>query len=271
VARRWGLHDAHDLLDVGSGVGHWSRLLTRVLPGVSRVTGVEREPRWVHEAGRRTAPSAQTSFSFVQGDALALPCRDASFDLVTCQTVLIHLPDPSVALSEMARVLRPGGHLLLAEPNNTATTLASLMLGPDDDTETVLRELRMVMTCIRGKHQLGLGHDSIGEWLPGLLDRTLFEGLDVAQCDRASPLIPPYETPAQQAAVDELRDMHERRIWRWHLDDARRYFEAGGGREFDAEWAFALERDAQRLARIARGELAQVGGQMLYLVHARRR
>jgi SAM-dependent methyltransferase len=47
---------------------------------------------------------------FEQGDAQALPFPDASFDSVVCGYGLMHVPAPTVVLSEMRRVLRPGGH-----------------------------------------------------------------------------------------------------------------------------------------------------------------
>jgi SAM-dependent methyltransferase len=57
------------------------------------------------------------SCRFVQGDAQSLPFADAVFDLVvSCETVE-HLPDPASAISEMHRVTRPGGRLLLTTPN----------------------------------------------------------------------------------------------------------------------------------------------------------
>lgn len=49
----------------------------------------------------------------VQCDALALPFRDDTFDLIQCQAVLEHVVDPQLAVDEMTRVLRPGGIMYL--------------------------------------------------------------------------------------------------------------------------------------------------------------
>lgn len=49
------------------------------------------------------------------GDAVTLPWPDSSFGEVMCTFTLHHLPHPDRALTEMARVLKPGGHLLLAD------------------------------------------------------------------------------------------------------------------------------------------------------------
>jgi SAM-dependent methyltransferase len=92
------------VLDLGSGRGYWlDRMIRRGLTPV----GVEyRRERAVEYEG--DAPVAV-------GDALRLPFRDASIDLVWSIHVLHHLPDPETALREVRRVLRPDGHLVIAE------------------------------------------------------------------------------------------------------------------------------------------------------------
>jgi 2-polyprenyl-3-methyl-5-hydroxy-6-metoxy-1,4-benzoquinol methylase len=86
--------------------------------------GVERDPRWVTQA-REAATKLGLSdrWSFLQGVAEALPFADQSFDLVTCQTLLIHVADPAAVIAEMQRVVAPGGTVLLSEPNNLAGML----------------------------------------------------------------------------------------------------------------------------------------------------
>ncbi|MFO0659462.1 MAG: class I SAM-dependent methyltransferase [Polyangiaceae bacterium] len=276
LVARWSMSTVTDVLDVGAGVGHWGRLLSQALPSALRLTGVEREPRWVHEATQRAQPlppatHPQTKLEYVLGDAMHLPFADASFDLVTCQTVLIHLPNPRACIAEMARVLRPRGHLLLVEPNNIAGQLASRVAAPLDDIDDVLRETRFQLICERGKAKLGLGFNSLGESLPGLIDATLFADIDIAQCDRPSPLLPPYSTRAQRAEVDEERDLVEHEIYMWPRAEAKRYYEAGGGTSFEDDYAFGLSRARARLSRIQQNELIRVGGQLQYLVHAIRR
>ncbi|MBS1984660.1 MAG: methyltransferase domain-containing protein, partial [Bdellovibrionales bacterium] len=119
MAQRLRLDQCTLALDVGCGIGHWGFTLARAVNPRAQWTGVDREPNWVRRAGERARDAGLAErFRFVEGTAQALPFHDASFDLVTCQTVLIHLPDPRVALREMQRVLRPGGRLLVVEPNN---------------------------------------------------------------------------------------------------------------------------------------------------------
>ncbi|MCZ7684227.1 MAG: class I SAM-dependent methyltransferase [Sandaracinaceae bacterium] len=111
VARRLRLAEVKDALDVGCGAGHWGRALLPHLPASARLVGVDREEAFLALA-REAADPRRTEYRV--GTAEALPFDDASFDLVTCQTLLIHVRDPAVAIAEMKRVLRPGGVLLAA-------------------------------------------------------------------------------------------------------------------------------------------------------------
>jgi SAM-dependent methyltransferase len=98
---------ASRILDVGCGTGELCRLLSE--RGAS-VVGVDLCSNLVDRA-RREAPAS----AFCKANAEDLPFGSASFDLVTSLLVLHYLSDPRRALSEIARVLMPGGRLLLCD------------------------------------------------------------------------------------------------------------------------------------------------------------
>ena len=102
---------ALDALDVGCGTGFLALLLAEV---GHRVTGVDAAEEMLALA-RDKATRAGLLASFQRGDAEALPLPAASFDLLVERHVIWTLPEPSVALAEWARVLRPGGCLVLVE------------------------------------------------------------------------------------------------------------------------------------------------------------
>src|SRR5688500_4456379 len=152
MARRWHLGDVKSVLDVGCGVGHWGQMLAAVLPSDARVLGVDHEAGFL-DAARERAKSRQLAqrFEYQTGSATALPFGDSSFDMVTCQTVLIHVADPKAALAEMRRVVKPGGIVVAAEPNNLVNALVEGTAEPRPSFEGTLRLLYFEEVLHRGK------------------------------------------------------------------------------------------------------------------------
>lgn len=99
-------------LDVGCGSGFFSRMLAE---RDAHVTGVDGSSAMVAEAERLGCGSAGLTFRRI-GNAESLPFADASFDGVLCLSLLEYLERPTACLMEMARVLRPGGWLVLSTP-----------------------------------------------------------------------------------------------------------------------------------------------------------
>jgi ubiquinone/menaquinone biosynthesis C-methylase UbiE len=83
-------------------------------PAEVQLTGIDFSPAMLGIA-RRRAGQLGRAVDLRQADALALPFPDACFDTVVCTFSLCALPDERRAVSEMTRVLRPGGLLLLAD------------------------------------------------------------------------------------------------------------------------------------------------------------
>lgn len=104
------------VLEVGCGVGAVLGELARAEPTLA-LTGLDRSPEQLAGA-RRHLDAEGVRAELVEGDALALPFADASFDRVAMVWVLEHLPDEATrlaALREVRRVLRPGGRIDLTE------------------------------------------------------------------------------------------------------------------------------------------------------------
>jgi len=83
-------------------------------PAGTRITGIDLSPAMLAVA-RRRARELGIDADLREGDAEALPFPDGGFDAVVCALSLCCIPGPAKAISEMARVLRPGGMLLLLD------------------------------------------------------------------------------------------------------------------------------------------------------------
>ena len=112
------------LLDIGTGTG---RLLELLAPRTKRALGVDASREMLALARARLSERGLADRCTVrQADMYRLPLADGSFDAVTLQMVLHYAEDPAAALAEAARVLRPGGMLLVADlaPHGQGEVLA---------------------------------------------------------------------------------------------------------------------------------------------------
>lgn len=276
MARRWKLDAATTLADIGCGQGHWSRLLYPYLRAPARLTGIDREPRWVAEAAQnfhRAFPHATPDrFTFVQGDATKLPLPDQAFEVVTCQTVLMHLAQPMAALREMLRILRPGGLLICVEPNNLWNYVSFSSQTASEPIEALVRQFEFWLRCHRGKIATGQGNHAIGDLLPGCFAQSGLSEIAVHLSDKAHALYPPYQTPAQQALLAQEQQWQSSGDGPWNREEVRRCVLAGGGTGefFERGFAELLEKCAQEQQAISTGAFHAAYGGLCYLVSGRK-
>lgn len=113
--------EGKEVLEVGAGTG---LIMAGLGNAPKRLVGLDISPGMLKKAVAR-------GFEVVQGSATALPFDDNQFDLVYSFKVLAHIPDIETAVSEMVRVLRPGGHLVAEFYNaNSLRRFAKWLGGP---------------------------------------------------------------------------------------------------------------------------------------------
>lgn len=148
------------VLDVGCGTGGLAMAARRRVGPTGSVAGIDPSPEMVLRASGK-ARRARLDIGFKVAAAQALPFEDAAFDVVLCTLVLHQLPHDGLqqCLSEMRRVLKPGGRLLLVD-----------MGGPQDGKRTVHSQVAEVRPGPQRHHAFDLD---------GVADRLGMVGLRV--------------------------------------------------------------------------------------------
>jgi len=110
------------VLDVGCGLGQFSRVVANAVGVDGYVLGIERdEQQYVKAKKLADETQEQDLVEFRLGDALALPLKDhewGTFDVAYCRFLLEHLADPVSAVAQMAKAVRPGGRVFLADDDH---------------------------------------------------------------------------------------------------------------------------------------------------------
>ena len=124
--REMNLRGGERILDVGAGLGQYTRALARRVADGGAVVGIERDPAQLMTAKRLAREDGESDLvDFRLGDALEFPLTGeewGTFDLVHTRFVLEHLPHPEEVVAQMARAARPGGRIILADDDHATFT-----------------------------------------------------------------------------------------------------------------------------------------------------
>jgi SAM-dependent methyltransferase len=268
---RLDLTAVHRAADIGCGVGHWSKILSpRLAPGCELV-GVDREPSY-NALYLEHMSDCSPQITAVTGDACDLPLPDHSFDLATCQTLMLHLQAPQKALREMMRITKPGGLILCIEPNNLVARLPFNGLMGEADPETLILLSELEWRYVLGRARLGKGAEFVGEQLPGLFAQSGLESIQVWLCDKAVPSFPPYGSEAEAAGRQAMERWRAEESGPFDRNEARENVLAGGGSEvfFDKAWQLGLKCFGDMLDACRQGRWSAAGGGLFYIVGARK-
>lgn len=173
-------------LDAACGTGRFAELLAR---RGHRVMGVDSSPDMLAYA-RRRVPDGE----FRVGELDRLPLADGSVDVIVCALALVHVPSLEPVLAEFARVLRPGGDLVISDMHHELVTRGSVITacGPAGEP------------CIAATYRHRLGD---------YLRPALRLGFQVRRCEEPDAALPAGPLPEPTGEIGDWRD------WPWSLMD----------------------------------------------------
>ncbi|CUQ66501.1 class I SAM-dependent methyltransferase [Candidatus Nitrospira inopinata] len=215
------------VLDLGSGTGYPALLAAQTVGPSGRVIGLDLAEQMVAAAERKAKRLGSTNVTFRQGDVTTLPFEDRSFEAVTSRFCLMFLPDVPKALSEIGRVLKPGGWMAVAvwsAPDKNPSISLSVEairkvvdLPPPDPTAPGIFRLAKPGDLSGMVERAGFSDVSesefIAEWAYASADEYYESLLDIA-----APV---------QALMAKLSDEQRETVKRLMLEAANRYQRSG--------------------------------------------
>jgi len=233
-----GLKSGMTAVDVGCGLGYLGYTYWSYFGEGGRYLGVDISSNLLQDAVKGTKDwSLNGEIYFITADAYKLPFPEDFADLVMCQTLLMHLKEPELALSEMMRVVKPEGLIMCQEPDNLSSMLANRYSSlPELDLEEQMLCTKVALICNKGRIKLGQGDNSIGTKIPQMMKKLGLTEIGIRLNDRVWYLEPPYEGSLQKHQMDQLKkerlDEKRHKIW---IDQEKEEFLAGGGdpQEYD--------------------------------------
>jgi len=107
-----GVGDTSEVADVGTGTGF---VAAGIAPRVRRVLGIDNAPAMLEVARENLRALGVSNVDLAVGEVARLPLEDGSVDAAFANMVLHHAEDPAAMLREMARVVRPGGTVMITD------------------------------------------------------------------------------------------------------------------------------------------------------------
>lgn len=158
--------DGARCLEVGAGAGSVARWLAGRVGPRGRVVATDRDPRFLHNLDGPTVDVRRH-------DILLDEVEEAAYDVVHCRALLLHLPDPALALGRMAGAVRPGGRLLVEDADYVT------MVAADPDHPRAPAFDRAVPDLCDALRRAGLVDLRFGRRLPGLVSQLGLTDLDL--------------------------------------------------------------------------------------------
>jgi ubiquinone/menaquinone biosynthesis C-methylase UbiE len=267
MAKYLGLRPGMTIADIGCGIGFVGITFARYIQPGGKVLGFDVDCRVIDE-GRKNVRKRRLGkvLSIEEGDVYKLPLPDESVDLSVCQALLMHLDRPGDALSEMIRIVRPGGKVVCLEPGPARSAYVSCFKPTLQDR---IEGERFEYHLLKGRKKLGRGDREIAKLIPEMMAERGLTEIRVRCSDRPPCLVPPYETPEQKATRDYILSQMQRHRGRYMKQRDKEAFLAGGGAEAEFErlhskWLRQAGRVKQALKA---GELAIVGSNGIPIVY----
>jgi ubiquinone/menaquinone biosynthesis C-methylase UbiE len=265
IAKRAGMKPGVKLLDVGSGIGYLADTFAPFIEPDGIYIGVDGDERLV----RRCVDEGVEGREYILGDALKLPLRDNAVDVVICQTLLMHLEEPEVALAEMKRVVKVGGCVVALEPDN----MDYLTMGYNThqlSIEDLVKSVHSRLLVEKGRKMTYGGDFSFGSKVPIFFNDVGLTKIEVYRTDKVQYLFPPYDTQEKKKRIEKIK--YYLKNGEKYLKEGKEYMIKAGATEEEVKWSVEFWREYRMryIEKLENEEFAYVQPINIYIVIGRK-
>jgi ubiquinone/menaquinone biosynthesis C-methylase UbiE len=190
------------IVDFGCGFGWGGLFLMPMLARGSCYTGLDRSAPLL-ERGRALFAALPYRSRFIRSDASSSPFRDSQFDVAFAHTLLMHLPEPAPALTEMIRVTRDGGLVITCDVSRNAINALIHVHETDQQDHVPLSMFQAMNANIR--RRTGVDYN-IGMKMPVLMHQAGLRDVQARISDAVRLVFPPLDTAEKERVFKAVCD-----------------------------------------------------------------
>lgn len=191
------------VIDIGSGQGHWFRTIAPLIPVGSEIILVDKEADWLEISKQRNEYlNKDFTISYIQSDIDEVNLKENYFDLVTCQTFLMHMKDPEAILVKMKKIAKNNAAIWISEPQNSFRILCGNN-AIDEISPADLSIISYAYLSVNKLRKNDIGDDSIGDSIGEKLYSTGFSNINTILNNSPAAVIP-TKTDQEQIFLKEI-------------------------------------------------------------------
>jgi SAM-dependent methyltransferase len=174
-----GLSEGHTCLEVGAGVGSVMRWICDRVGTTGQVVAVDLDPRFI-------SADEFANLEVRQGDICEIPLEPATYDFIHLRYVLVHVPAYQKAIANLIQALKPGGWLLIEEPDFLDQAPAVVADEAGQDEAKFAAMMRMFKGVLK-LHEVLRVNSAIARQMPSLLQQYGLQNVSAAADQKLAP------------------------------------------------------------------------------------
>ena len=201
VEKVWKITKKVNVIDFGCGYGYLGLVLMPLLPEGSSYTGIDISEELINK-GKEIFKDVSFRYKFIISSVNSVPENNDIFDIAICNSVLMHISEPDVVLTEMRRVTKNEGMIISCESNWNAT---NALLYIDGIKKSRITDLGFLQILFERIHEKTKTDGNIGMKMPVIMARNNIKNLQARISDSVRIILSDGKSEEQESIYTSLK------------------------------------------------------------------